>query len=184
MWFTETPWPPIVACFVLSAMLWIAWNVNRRGIYLIGIGFLLVAAGAVYAVERQIVTEREQIEIQLLEFTTAFQQGNVSQTLDFIAADATLLRATAIAATTAVTVEDDLRITDVQVQLEDENTRAISHFRANATISLPMQGNLGYRTSRWELEWRKTDADWKAVSVRRLHPITGKDLGILEAIEL
>ena len=70
-----------------------------------------------------------------------------------------------------VSVESDIRVTDVSVQLTNEDSRAITHFRANATVSASGVGG-GYHPSRWELTWQKEGDEWKITRTKYLNVMT------------
>lgn len=183
MWFTDTPWPPILICSVLGVLLVAAWYPNRRGIYLLGVVGLIFLSGAIYAVEQHIVTEAERIEKSVLDVTRAFERADLEKTLSFFARTDTQDRKDVTAAMLLVEVEEDLRITDLQVKMMENNSRAVSHFRANATIRVLGQVHRGRHPSRWELTWQKEAEDWKIVSVRRLNIVTGEEMRTLAQVE-
>ena len=66
-------------------------------------------------------------------------------------------------------------IKDMQVRTSNENTRAVSHFRANGTVSFRGMG-AQHAASRWAVTWQKEGADWKIIEVHRLHPLKDEKL--------
>jgi hypothetical protein len=72
-----------------------------------------------------------------------------------------------------VQVQDDLRITALEVTLEPGGKQARSHFRANGTVTwtktLTHTG-----PTRWNLTWQKAGETWKVIQVERLDPIKGE----------
>lgn len=178
MWFTETPWPPIVIGGVLILLLVAAWNVTRRGAYLAWALGLAVACVAAYFVEQQIVTEAERVEQSIHAVATAFQEGNLEETLSHIAPSQMMLRAAVTLAIGLYDVKDDLEITAVDVQMKANETLAVSRFRANATIESKADNYRAHHPSYWELTWQKIEGDWKIVDYQRLHVVTGKPIDV------
>ncbi len=176
MWFTETPWPPILFCAALAVVLIAGWSADRRASYLLGVLCLVVASGVIYAVERYIVTDAEQIEESVYGIASAFQQHKLDETLEFISPRAPQIKELVTLGMKMVDVDDDLRIRDLHVTMKSENSRGIAHFRANATISATGQGSLGRHSSRWELTWQREADQWKVIRVRRLHWQTGQEI--------
>lgn len=174
MWFTETPWPPILICSVLAALLIAGWSANRRGSYLAGVLALVVLSGAIYVAELKIVTDAEQIEEAVYGITSAFQQGDVDKTLEYVSAKAHFWRESIPYASRLVKIDDDLRVTDVYVTMKANGSRGISHFRANATVDVGGAGNRGRQASRWEFTWQREADQWKVIHIYRLHVITGE----------
>ena len=174
MWFTETPWPPILICSVLAVLLIAGWSANHRGSYLGGVLALVLLSGAIYVAELKIVTDAEQIEESVYGITSAFQQGDAGKTLEYVSAKAPGIRMFISSATQLVKVDDDLRVTDVHVTMKANGSRGISHFRANATVDVRGFGNLGYKPSRWEFTWQREADQWKVIHIYRLNVFTGE----------
>lgn len=179
MWFTETPWPPIALVGGLAVFLFAAWTQNARKSYLAGVAGCLVAGIGFYVLEKAIVTDREQVTARLMELTTAFQKNDAEATLNCFSGTAIKERLLAVWALETVDVDDDLRITDIDVDLKAEGTRAKSHFRANGTIHA--LGYSGHQPSRWMLTWEKEDGSWKVVEVERLNVVNGESMPIQAA---
>ena len=181
MWFTESAWPPMIVLFVLAIISVAAWGRTKRGLFLVLAIVLLAICPAIYVAEQRIVTDNEKVEAAVVGMTRAFQQKDLDGTLSYVSANAVDVRALATAAMQIVTVKDDMRVTDVRIRLVAQNSRAISRFRVNATISLPQYGELGYKPSMWELSWQREQDEWKVVSVMRLDPVSGEELAPLAA---
>lgn len=176
MWFTETAWPPIAIGIVVILGLVIAWNLTRRGVYLMWALGLAIACVAVYFIEQQIVTEAEKVEAAIYEVTGAFRDDDLERTLSYISPAETAMRFTVTAAMGLYDVEDDLRITDVRVQTRANDTLAVSRFRANATIASRKGGYRGQHPTHWELTWRKIEGEWRITDYQRLHIVTGEPI--------
>jgi ketosteroid isomerase-like protein len=190
MWFTETPWPPIMVFSAIAAGLAAAFVSTQQGRYLVGIVAMLVASLATYLVEGNVVTESERVEQAVYDVAEAFQQGDVDRTLSFFSTRSTIphleaaaplqfsLRDVARYALQIVEVRGDLRITDVSVEMK--SGRATSHFRANGQFAVREYGDVGHQPTRWDVVWQKEGTDWKIVKVERLDPITGDTMGYFE----
>jgi hypothetical protein len=178
MWFTETPWPPILICSVFAVCLVAMWQANRRTGTVLAAGLLVIASVAIYFVEQAIVTESEQLEAAVIDLTDAFRRNDQKTMLSFFSKSAIAEQLAVIGAMKLVDVGKDLRVTDDYVQFKAENSRAILHFRANATIKLSGR-DFGKQPSRWELTWQREADDWKIIRVQRLNPINGKPMGTL-----
>ena len=169
-WLTETPWPLVLILAVAACIMLAIWSAQKRGVWMMGSLGLILAAVAVIFIEQSIVTESERVEQQVLDLTSAFQRKDHDRTLGFISRQAPELRNMAEFALENVTVQDDLKVKDMHVRVTNENTRAVSRFRANGTISF--QGtNFGPQPSLLEVTWQKENGDWKIIGLRRLNPI-------------
>ena len=81
MWFTETPWPPIILLSVIGVLFYLGWVSQRRAGFLVGAALCIALCGVVWLIEKQIVTERELVEQRLLDFTTTFQRESLERGL-------------------------------------------------------------------------------------------------------
>ena len=185
MWFTEDAWSPIILCLVVGVIFFIAWSTTQRPRFLTAIPVLIVAAIVIYFAEQSIVTDRERVETTLNDLVATFVDESHSfgqpgtgatvepKCLDFFSAQNIKDRTRVLAALLFVSVDEDLRVTDVSVQLTNENSRAITHFRANATVT--GGGFSGYHPSRWELTWQKEAGEWKVTRTKFLNIMTGDE---------
>lgn len=177
MWFTETAWPPIVILAIGAAVLLSLWSSSRRILHLLGAVSLLICCGVVYVVEQQIVTERERVEEAIYGVADAFEAADTGATLDFFSPRALVLRLKVeyVMSVLEVRVQDELRITDISIEMFNEDTRARSHFRANGRIFVGQGGgDVGHYPTRWNVTWQKEGGEWKIIAVERLDPITGE----------
>jgi hypothetical protein len=178
-WFTENPWPPIFILGIAACVMLAVWSSQKRAIWLMGALTAVIAAMAVFVVERSIITEGERVEKKVLELTAAFQARDKDRLLSFFSVQAPEWRLVAQTALDRVTIKDDLSIKDMSVRVTNENSRAVSRFRANGTV-LYEGNNIGHHPSRWELTWQKEGNDWKIVDVQRLDLIKDQKLGIFD----
>ncbi len=75
-----------------------------------------------------------------------------------------------------VTGVNNLRITDVSVEMLSQGSRARCHFRANGRFEVIGFGDIGHQATRWELTWQREGGAWKVIRIRRLNPITGEEM--------
>ena len=187
MWFTETPWPPILIICVFGVLLFLGWVSQRKTGYLAGVALCLALCGLVFVVEQQIVTETERVEQRLLDFTAAFQRDSLQrgllnavigggpelESLKFLQGDE--VRRLATHALDLVDIQDDVRISDIRTKMSNKDSRAITQFRASASITV--SGFSAVRQpSRWELTWGKEDGEWKVLRATRLNFMSGQPM--------
>ncbi|QDT47868.1 hypothetical protein Pan258_19070 [Symmachiella dynata] len=175
MWFTDNPWPPIVLFACLAVVFFAIWTSKRRNILLVAAAAMLVLGGATYVLEKSIVTDEELVERELLQMTDAFHQHDIDGTLEFISVQAEPIRGYVRQAGDLLTEIHTLRITDVDVELLAEGSRAKTHFRANGEATAIAVGRHRFST-RWELTWQREGETWKVIDVERLDPISGETI--------
>lgn len=186
MWFTEDAWSPIIVCIVVALICGIAWSTTQRIKYLIAAIIILLGAVTIHFVEQAIVTPSEQVEQNLYDLVLTFAResrelGGSSnkplpdsiQCLRFFSVQDTVDRARVAAALLVADVDEDVRVTDVQIRMTNEDTRAITHFRANATVRAGSFS--GHHASRWELTWQREGGEWKVTQTKMLNIINGSE---------
>jgi len=176
MWFTETPWPPIIILSVLaitSASYWL-----QRGRLRFLVATLFFAAGIVgtYVAERLIITDGERIEAAVFDMADAFDRRDEAGVLRYISPREQKLKELVEWGFTTVTDVDNLNITDVSVDLTSAGQRARSHLRANGRFHVAAYGDVGHKATRWELTWQREGADWRIIDLRRLNVMTGEEI--------
>ncbi len=189
MWFTETAWPPIIILGVIGVLLFLGWMSQRRAGYLAGVFACLGLCSIVWLAEQQIVTERELVEQRLHDFATIVQReslqrgianlvlgGPEPKTFEFISANANDVRELARQALDMVDIQDDVRISDVRTTLTNNQSRAVTQFRATASVSVAAYGNVGRQPTRWELTWQRENGIWKVASATRLNFMSGQPM--------
>ena len=181
---TENPWPAMIVLLCVAVLCVGKWIGRRKiGSLVIAVVCILLGAGC-YLLDMYVQTAGELITQNVYDLTTAFQQQNVPKTLGFFSAQAIPERVLISTALNQVRVGEDLRVSDVSVTFKAANSLAISHFRANASVTINIPGgphHVSYHPSRWELDWQKEAGEWKIVKVHRLNPITGKETGFMSA---
>ena len=180
MWFTETPWPPIIALAALATGFAGAFISTQRTKFIVPILLLAALAVVVYVVEQQVVTERERVEQSIYDVTAAFQRQDVPATLGHFSEQALLLRGMAMGALATIRAQEDLRITDVSIEMTNADSRARAHFRANGTFDVTGYGPVGHQPTRWNVDWQKEGGQWRIIDVERLDPITGESMNIFD----
>lgn len=179
MWFTEDPWPPMLILGLLGLVGLGSWLSSRRVLHLgLAIVAVVMAAG-VYGLEQVIVTPAEEVELLVAQLCDQFQRKD-PQTLTHFSAQAPELVLMCRTAMAMVDVDNDLRLTDFQTKVTNAGSRAVCHFRANATLNVTGYGKVGRQPARFELTWIKEGDAWKISKVRRLHPIKDEELSVLE----
>lgn len=184
MWFTENPWPGIVlfvglSCFFLMRALK-QGLVRDYGLC----GLMLLGALAVYVIEQAIVTPAEEIRGHLAELLDDCKRNDVEAVVGRISKNNPVLRTLVTTGLNMAKIHDDVRLTDIQVQTLAENTRGVSHFRANGTITAHSVSYANRVSTRWEMTWQKEGGEWRIVSIKRLNPITGEDMDMLKQAEM
>lgn len=177
MWFTEDPWPPMLLCGVGMLIGVGLWANSRRVLHLSVAVLSLLCAGAIFAIEQAIITPAEQVEQQVVRLCDDFRRKD-PKTLDHFSATAPELKELVQSGMAMVTVGDDLSLTDFQTKVTNQGSRAESHFRANATINV-QSFSAGRQPARLILTWAKEGGDWKVIGVKRLNPINGQEMGVL-----
>lgn len=179
MWFLEDALTP-GAVFGVAGMIFLFRGLNN-GIMrhvIIG-GTLLIVGASAFVIDALVVTEREQIQSRVVNLCHDFQNHRAS-TYDYFSPTAPELKGLVGAAMELVTLESNPTLTDFRIQVTNQSTRATSHFRANATISVKGHGSVGHQPSRFILTWAREGDDWKIIRVQRMHPIQDRELGLLQ----
>jgi len=172
VWFTENAWPPMLIAGLAALVCLALWNSNRRSIHLVAaLGCLLLCAGF-YFLERSIVTEGERLQKIVASLCDDFRKKNPA-TAEYFSKAAPEYKALVLLAMAMVEVREDLRLTDFQTNLTNQNSRGTVHFRANATLSVVGHGDVGHQPARIVLTFQREQGEWKIIEVERLHPLTG-----------
>lgn len=177
MWITETAIPLMVICSIAAVLLFIRWYLRRQTKYLVGSVVMLAALGGFYFLELNIITERERVEAELYGLIHAFERKEEKTTLDYFSPRAEALQGMVQVALKLVTIDGELRITDVETVFRSEDSIATTHFRANGAATFG--GITGRQPTRWELTWQKMGDKWKVTKARRLNPLTGEELRVM-----
>lgn len=180
-WITEDPWPLLWFCLVAGGVS-LAGGLTGRGDRFLYAGLALLGlCPVVWLVERQIVTEAEEVENRVQELAAAFIANNEESFLDCFEPGNVKLRALALSAIKMADVPDlalrDLEVSDAGSASQGRSYQ--SHFRANGTVhSLGMQT---HAATRWRLVWQLRDNRWRVVAVTRLHPVREEELDVFSS---
>ncbi|MBD3674297.1 MAG: hypothetical protein HUJ26_12300 [Planctomycetaceae bacterium] len=180
MWFTEDAWSPIFLFGGLGVIVAFVAIAQQKMKLMIVALLLGISCGAIYAIEQRIVTDAEQVELQIYELADDFQRDDLPAVLSHFSTQNKTLLGVATAAVSMADIEEDYRITDLWVKTKAENTLAESHFRANVTATVVGFGNVGRQPTRWKVDWRKEAGEWKIIEVTRLSVIGDDEMGILD----
>lgn len=183
MWPTENPWPAMIALVCVAIIFGARFFTRQNTSSLIGVVVCLLLAGGCYLLDQFVLTPGEQIIQNVYDLSAAVQRQDVPKALSYFsnqARERDLIKL----ALRQVKVKDDLRISDTSVTFKGAGSVAVSHFRANASLTVDMVGvnaDISYHPSRWEVDWQREGNDWKIIQIHRLHPITGKEVGFLSS---
>ena len=169
-WFTETPWPPIFVLAIVAVACVAAWASQKRAVWLVAALTTVVAAVAVFLIERWVVTDAERVEQSVHALAAAFQRKDREATLAFFSLQAPELRTLVGQALDWVDLPNGVNIKDLRVRTSNENTRAVSDFHANGVVSFQGMG-AKFAPSRWSVTWQKEGTGWKIIEVQRLNPV-------------
>src|SRR5262245_41333091 len=181
-WFTENPWPLIVLLGIAAGIMTAVWSSQKRALWLLGALAAVLAAVALFFVERSIVTEGERVEKAIIELVAAFVREDKDVVLSYFSVQAPELRDTALRGMELVDFPHGIDVKDVSVRLSNENSRAVSRFRANGLAAASIAGMSAQQqfATRWEVTWQKEGNDWKIIEVERLHTLKEERIPILD----
>jgi len=174
---TENPWPLIILLFVVAVGLGIAWSRRQQPQFLIGIGLCLLLSIGVWVLDRSVVTTREALADNVVQMTKAFQERDLDRTISYVSPHARALRMLIGTAYNILEIRDDMRVTDIQVEMKGQETRAVTRFRVNATFipHIPGYPEAQNRVAtRWEAKWQLEGDQWRMIDIIELNPITGE----------
>jgi ketosteroid isomerase-like protein len=178
-WITENPWPLMIILAIAAIAFLAAWTSQKRRVWLAAGILSFAAVIAVYLFSKSIVTEAERVAQAVHDLAAAFQRKDKAGTLSFFSIQAPELRTQVEQGLNWVEMPDGIDIKDVHVSTSNENTRAVSHFRANGTASVRGMGS-HHIASRWAVTWQKEGADWKIIEVQRLHPLKDEKMDMFD----
>lgn len=166
MWFTEEPWMPILGCVLAALALFGIWRTNGEPAYFKGMIAAVVAAFAIYGIERSIVTPAERIDDNVHDMVDAFRRNDLQRTLSHVSPNAEEERDLISAAIGMVDISDDLRVTDMEVTVDAGGRKAVAKFRVNASASVGGSSRL-IRT-RWLFDFDREGDEWRVSRIQRM----------------
>jgi hypothetical protein len=165
----------MLICGVLALIGVAFWSSSKRVLPLAFAAVFVIAAGIIYAVERAIVTPAEEAESLTQQLCLEFKRQDPA-TLEHFSPTVPELRSLCEMAMQTFIVEDDLQLSDFQTRMTNDDSRAIVHFRAKATVTAMSYGIMKtYQPARFELTWAREGADWKIIALKRLNPFKDGD---------
>ncbi len=179
-WFTDDPWPLIFILGFVACVLLAMWASEKHGGWLAGALLAIVAAVAVFFVEKSIVTERERVAQKVIDLKSAFVAKDRDGVLSYFSLGEPELRDQAVRGLNMVEFPNGLDIKDMDVRLSNEDTLAVTRFRAIGTASVLGLGSQ-HSATRWDVTWRKEGKDWKIIQVERLNLLKDEKVGIFDA---
>jgi hypothetical protein len=176
-WITENPWPLIMILSGIAAVLLILAESRTR---MLALAFVGMAVG-LYFLEAWIVTPSEHVEGRLESLLAQFKTENLSAIGEHIDDGSPKLRETAEQGLKLVMLDKGFHLQDLNITMSDDGQSADAELRANGTMTV-RQANTPYHAStRWKTRWINRGDTWKLAEVQRMNPITGEELGILDA---
>jgi hypothetical protein len=158
----------------------IAWSRLRRGGLIAGAILAVLLGAAAWMYDMQVQTDTEQIRENVYNITRSFQRGDLDATISLISPAAKELRLIVGSAFNMVKVHDDMRVTDVRVEVLPNGERAKSRFRVNGTITTHA---LTQRVSTlWEARWQPEEGTWKMIDIIQFDPLNGEQLHYVDAL--
>lgn len=175
---TDNPWPlMIIALAVAAGLVVMSRSSGKRWLLALAVGVALLAP-VIWVVDQTVVTDREQVGQNLDELTSAVRANDADAAVAFVSLQAKDIKAT-VAGGLAMVKVDRVRITDIEIEMLVNNTRATTHFRANGEGHLKLGAGATHFSTRWLLTWQKEGGEWKVILAQRLNPITGDEIGPL-----
>lgn len=176
-WFTENPWPLILILVGISAVGALLGGLRGRNL---AAGSLLLAAG-LYFLEAAIVTPAEQIETRLESLLDGFEQNDLRIIAEHIDDQSPGLIREAERGLELVTLDPHFHMQNIRVHLRDDGEAAEVELRANGTMTLRRSGGSQHVATRWKTVWTRHQDVWRLSEVHRLNPVTGEQIGLLDA---
>jgi len=176
-WFTENPWPLLLILAGTAVVALISGAPKGRSVAVV----CLLATAGLYVLETAVVTPGEEVEAQLQTMLDAYRDRDPDAINLCIADESPKLRETAVQGLEMVTLTKDFHIRDLEVTVRDDGQTADAQLRANGTLKLNHSDMVSRVSTRWQTVWKHIGTEWKLVEVRRLDPVNGQEMGILDA---
>ena len=177
-WITENPWPLMLILAGTALVLLIVGGSKKSQVIAVGCA---IAATGLYFLEGFIVTPAEDVEQNLQSMLKGFVAHDLTAIDRLIAAESPGLKETARQGLDLAQLDDDFHMKDIAVTVIDDGKFAEVHLRANGSLIVRQNNTPYHAMTRWRTKWVHQDGTWKLVSVHRLNPVTGEEIGVLEA---
>jgi ketosteroid isomerase-like protein len=176
-WITENPWPLLILLAGAAIVSLILGDARGRMIALV---FVLIAVG-LYFLESAIVTPAEEVERGLQTMLNGFLAEDLQAIHNQIADDAPGLRDKAKQGLELVSLDKNFHMQDIVVTVADDQQTAKAELRANGTLTVRQASTPYHAAPRWRTQWSRHRDGWKLSQVQRLNPMTGEEIGVLDA---
>jgi hypothetical protein len=175
MWYGDTLWPTLIAIASVAAVAGMMWWDRRKPALLVVAILCIPAAVTAIAVERQIVTPREEVIRALEKLIVDFEHADENAVVDGISSRSPMLRMLAAKAVSKVQISN-VRLTDVNIEVSGEDVlRARSHFRVNTDVVYSKIHTMPRQPTRWKATWeQEADGHWRMLDIEQLDPLTGE----------
>ena len=180
MWPSENPWPIIICLLVAAVATAILWYQQQRPRYLLAILVMLLLAAGAWGYDQTVVTDREQVAANVLGVAKAFQERRIEDTYGYVSNSARDIRLIFGTAYNLIVVHDDMRVTDMSVEMLARDTRAKARFRVNATVTV--QNATQHVATLWEAKWQRESEGWKMIDLAEFDPVSGERKYQLEQV--
>jgi hypothetical protein len=176
-WFTENPWPLMLILGGLAVVMLIPGNTKGRSIAVV---FALLAAGVCF-LESAIVTPAEQIEGDLQTMLASFIAEDLNAINRQIDDKADHLKQKAEQGLKLVNLDRGFHMQDIVVTVAEDGQKAVAELRANGRLTIENSNTPYHAATRWRTHWKLDREGWKMTEVHRLNPVTGDEIGVLDA---
>jgi hypothetical protein len=176
-WFTENPWPLMLILSGVAVVMLILGDTKGRSIAVV---FALLAAG-VYFLESAIVTPAEQIEGDLQTMLGSFIAEDLNAINRQIDDQADHLKQKAEQGLKLVNLDKGFHMQDIVVTVAEDGQKAVAELRANGSLTIENSNTPYHAATRWRTHWKLDRTTWKMTEVHRLNPVTGDEIGVLDA---
>jgi hypothetical protein len=176
-WISENPWPLIMILSGVAVVLLILGESRMRSL---AVAFALMAVG-LYFLEAWIVTPAEHVESRLGSLLDQFKSENLSAIGEHIDDGSPKLRETAEQGLKLVMLDKGFHLQDLKITVAPDGQSANAELRANGTMTVRQASTPYHASTRWKTRWLLRGDAWKLSEVERLNPVTGEEIGILEA---
>ncbi len=176
-WLTDNPWPLILLLSGTAILLGVSGHSKARGVAIV----LVLLAVGVYFLEQSLISDAERVEMRLEEIHQAFHKEDLTTIDSMIADQSAHLRDTAKRGLDLVDLDSGFHMQDIVVTIGADGKSADVELRANGTVQVKSQNMTSHIATRWKTKWVLLNGEWKLSEVHRLDPMTGKEIGVLDA---
>jgi hypothetical protein len=158
LWIVENPWPVLIVAAIGELALLVAFYRTGRVKMTLWMLILAAAAGGYWLLEKEIVTDREQIENNLHAIAAAMVANDVATVESYISKSApvTLQRAQQVARMPFA----EIRINnDLQITIRDDVDPPQAEAAGTVTVVMA-RGYTGATPARATVRLRKADGQW------------------------